>query len=62
MSLIMEPLITPWSQLEGREIRQEAEKARTKGDTKTAEILEKLDQIGEMAETGAALSNSLFKK
>ena len=50
MSLIMDPFITPWSQLEGEEIKQEIKKVRAKGDTKTVEILEKLDQIGQMAE------------
>ena len=50
MSLIMDPFITPWSQLEGEEIKQEIKKAKVKGDTKTVEILEKLDQIGQMAE------------
>lgn len=62
MSLIIGPLVTPWSQLEGREIKKEVAIARAKKDTKTVEILEKLDQIGEMAGAEAALSNKLFKK
>ncbi len=41
---------TPWSELEGREIQQEVAKAKAKGDKKTVKILEKLDQIGQMAE------------
>lgn len=62
MSLIIDPLITPWSELEGKEIKREAEEAKAKGDTKTVEILEKLDQIGEMAGAEAALHNPLFRK
>lgn len=52
MSLIIDCRPAPWSQLEGKEIKQEVKKAKAKGDKKTVKILEEIDRIGQMAEAG----------
>jgi len=44
--------ITPWMNLEGREVAKEIQKAKKKGDKGRVKILQKINRIGAMADKG----------